>query len=98
MPASSKQQEHAVERAGKIFTVLKQCAAQKLPCPSYVTLARRYGVQTRTIKNAMHFLASNAMIEIEGGQNDRVVTIRATGQKTATPVLLKERPNGRKKA
>jgi DNA-binding transcriptional regulator YhcF (GntR family) len=74
--------EHAVERASRIFTVLKQAADNGLECPTNKALAERFGVRSNTISNALHLLESTAMIEIERGPGWRVVTIRATGKKT----------------
>jgi hypothetical protein len=77
------QQEHAVERAGKIFVILKQCADNNLPAPETTTLAERFGVKANVIRNALHFLESNAMISIEGKAEAQRVTITATGKTTA---------------
>lgn len=78
----AQRQEHAVERAARIFTVLKQTAENGLQCPLDKALAERFGVSLNTIRNALHLLVSSGMIEIEKGRGWRVVTIRATGRKT----------------
>jgi hypothetical protein len=43
----------------------------------------RFGVGTATIVNALHFLESCGMIEVHRSASTRVVTIRATGKRTA---------------
>lgn len=88
MPASAAQQQHAVERAGKIYVILKQCAEGNLPAPGNPTLAERFGVKPNAIASAMHFLESNAMISIAGKGEARRVTITATGKTTAPRARL----------
>lgn len=83
MAASIASQEHAVERAAKIFALLKQAAVRGQKCPTNATLAERFGCGTATIANAFHFLEGNAMIDVERGQCGRIVTICATGDRTA---------------
>lgn len=91
------QQEHAVERAGKIFVILKQCAESNLPAPTNPTLAERFGVKSNAIANALHFLESNAMISIEGKHDIRRVTIIATGKTTAPRAVLGRRDRSKPK-
>lgn len=86
MPASPEQQEHAVQRAGKIFAIIRGCAERGEPCPSNATLAERFACGTTVIVNALHFLETAGMILVERGRDCRVVTIRATGQRTAGEV------------
>lgn len=83
MPASTEQTEHAVERAARIFKVLKQAAECGEPCPTNKTLSERFSCGTTTIVNALHFLEANGMIEVERQNMSRVVTIRASGAKTS---------------
>lgn len=82
MPASTQAQQHAVERAAKIFTILKRCADSNLSVPSNVDLARRFGVRAPAINNALHFLVANGMIEVRGKGGERTVTICSTGKTT----------------
>lgn len=83
MPASIEAQEHAVDRAAKVFALVKQAALRRLPCPSNADLAERFAVKPNTISRAFNFLEANGMIQIERGQCDRVVTICATGDRTS---------------
>lgn len=82
MAASKEQQEHAVERAGKIFALLRQAADRGEDCPTNATLGERFGCGTSAIVNALHFLESNGMIAIDRLSAGRVVTILATGKCT----------------
>lgn len=86
MTASPEQREHAVERASRIFAVIRDAADRGLRCPSNAVLAERFGVGTTVIVNALHFLESCGMIEVSRSAATRVVTIRATGAKTAGAV------------
>src|SRR5688572_4142661 len=83
MPASSDQREHAVQRAAKIFALLKQAAERREPCPTNRTLGERFGCGDQAIVSAFYFLEANGMIAVERGNDRRVVTIAATGQRTA---------------
>lgn len=83
MGASPEIKEHAVERAVKIFGLLKQAAARNEPCPKNTALAARFGCGTATVVNAFAFLEANGMIEVARGQCNRVVTICSTGERTA---------------
>lgn len=75
---------HAVEMAGKIFAALKQCAAVGSECPSNKQLAERVGYKsTASVSDAINFLATAGMIEVERGNHNRVITICATGKRTA---------------
>lgn len=86
MPASQEAQAHAVERAARIFGLLKAVAARGDVCPTNALLRERFGVGDQSIVSAFHFLESNGMITVERGNARRVVTIRATGQRTAGTV------------
>lgn len=86
MPASQEQREYAVHRAGKIFAILKQAAERGEACPTNAALRERFGVGQSVISNALAFLEANGMISVERGNDQRVVTIRATGHKTAGEV------------
>lgn len=84
MSASLAAQEHAVERAAKIFALLRQAAERGETCPSNAILAERFGMRTGVIVSAFNFLVCNGMIEVERTSNARVVTICATGKRTAS--------------
>ena len=86
MPASAAQREHAVERASRIFAVLRDAAERGKRCPSNATLAERFGVGTTAVVNALHFLESCGMIVVDRSNATRIVTIRATGKQTAGKV------------
>ena len=51
MPASPEQREHAVERASRIFAVIRDAADRNQRCPSNAVLAERFGVGTTVIVN-----------------------------------------------
>lgn len=82
MAASKDQREHAVERAGKIFALLRQAADRGEDCPTNAILAERFGCGTNAIANALHFLESSGMIAVERLAAGRIVTIVATGKCT----------------
>lgn len=86
MPASPEQHEHAVQRASKIFAVIKQAAERGEACPTNAILAERFGCGRARICAALNFLECAGMIEVERGNDRRVVAICATGQKTAGTV------------
>lgn len=86
MPASKASQDHAVARAGKIFALIRQAAERGERCPTNRTLGERFGVVDRVVCDALHFLESCGMIRVERGNDTRVVTIVATGQRTAGKV------------
>lgn len=83
MPASAEQREHAVERASRIFAVIRDAAERGERCPTNAVLAERFGVGTTVIVNALHFLESCGMIVISRSNASRIVTVRATGKQTA---------------
>ncbi len=83
MPASPEAVEHAVKRAAKIFGIIKQAAERGESCPTNRNLGERFGCGDTPIVNALVFLEANGMIEVERGNDRRVVTIRATGERTA---------------
>lgn len=87
MPASQADQEHAVQRAGKIFALIRQAAERGEACPTNEALGERFGCSGQRIVAALHFLESAGMISVERGNDCRVVTIRASGQKTAGEVV-----------
>lgn len=80
MPASAQQQEHAVERAGRLFKIIKVCADSAEPLPSTPILARRFGVKAPCINRTLHFLEANGMIELSGKGAARTITIAADGR------------------
>jgi DNA-binding transcriptional regulator YhcF (GntR family) len=82
MTVSSEQKEHAVQRAGKIFGLLKQAAERGERCPTNRMLGERFGCGDQAIVSAFHFLESCGMITVERGNDRRVVTICATGKRT----------------
>jgi DNA-binding FadR family transcriptional regulator len=86
MSASLEQREHAVQRAGKIFALLRQAAERGESCPTNSALRERFGCGDQAIVSAFHFLESCGMIEVRRGNDHRVVTIRATGKSTAGTV------------
>lgn len=86
MPASQDAQEHAVQRAGRIFAVIKRAADAGETCPTNDTLAERFSCGTTSIVNALAFLEAAGMIAVARGNAQRVVTIIATGHKTAGTV------------
>lgn len=86
MTASPEQREHAVERASRIFVVIRDAAERGERCPSNAILAERFGVGTQTIVSALHFLESVGMIVVTRSNASRIVTIRATGKQTAGKV------------
>lgn len=86
MSASPEQREHAVERASRIFVVIRDAADRGEPCPTNAVLAERFGVGTSVIVNALHFLESCGMIVVSRSNASRIVTIRATGKQTAGKV------------
>lgn len=78
---------HAVEMAGKIFKALRLCAEAGLECPSNRQLAERVGYKsTASVSDAINFLATAGMIDVERGNHNRVVTICASGKRTAGEV------------
>lgn len=86
MSASAGQREHAVERASRIFAVIRDAADRGEQCPSNATLAERFGVGTTVIVNALHFLESVGMIVVTRSNATRIVTIRSTGKQTGGKV------------
>lgn len=86
MTASAQQREHAVERASRIFAIIRDAADRGECCPSNATLAQRFGCGTSVIVNALHFLESVGMIVVSRSNASRIVTIRATGKATAGKV------------
>lgn len=86
MSASPEKREHAVERASRIFAVIRDAAERGERCPTNAVLAERFGVGTTVIVNALHFLESCGMIVVTRSNATRIVTIRATGKQTAGKV------------
>jgi hypothetical protein len=80
------QQEGAAERAEKVFAILKHAAARGERCPHNALLAERFGCGTSTIDGALKLLQAEGKILVQRGTYHRVVTILATGQKTAGQV------------
>jgi DNA-binding GntR family transcriptional regulator len=86
MVASPEQREHAVSRAAKIFAIVRQAAERGEPCPTNHVLRQRFACSDGSVVRALDFLEANGMIRVERGRSSRVVTISATGQKTAGSV------------
>ena len=77
MAKRTPQQEHAVDRAVRIYKVIRQAAEQGLPCPENGTLAERFGCSGSAIVNAIAFLEANGMFDVERkGGFHRVVKFR----------------------
>ena len=87
MPASQEAQQHAVERAGKIFVILRQAAERGETCPTNAILAERFGVSRQRVISAFNFLECNGMIRAERVNSSRVVTICSTGKRTASALF-----------
>jgi hypothetical protein len=77
-----QQKEHAVERAQRIYRVIRQCAEQGLPCPTNLILAERFGCGTGTIVDAIAFLEANGLFTVKR-TNDRRTIIFRDGIETA---------------
>lgn len=99
MTASANQTEHAVERSSRIFAIVKEAASRGERCPSNAVLAERFNCGTAAIARSFTFLETCGMIAVERGNNSRVATIRATGERTAGTIdkphhadRAKERP------
>lgn len=86
MSASPEQREHAVQRAAKIFAIIKAAAERGESCPTNAVLRERFGCADQAIASAFGFLEANGMIVVERGNDHRVVTIRASGHRTAGAV------------
>jgi DNA-binding FadR family transcriptional regulator len=87
MSASPEQQEHAIQRAQKLFRIISQAADHGERCPTNKMLAERIGYKSAsTVGEAISFLAVAGMITVERANNARVITITATGKKTAGEV------------
>ena len=87
MSASTDQREHAVARARRILDLLKQAADHDDEGPSNALLAERVGYgSTSSVADAISFLATCGLIEVQRANHTRVVTICATGKSTAGTV------------
>lgn len=75
--------QHAAARTTRVYERLKVSAANGLPCPKNAALASSLGCNISTISKSLSFLEANGLIEIERGNNWRVVTICESGLKTA---------------
>ena len=95
MPAG-RAHEHAVDRAGRIFAILKQAAERRVPCPTTPILAERFGCSKASVRASLHFLELAGMIVIEWRGAERVVQIRATGHRTAVVGRLTDEPKKRR--
>ena len=83
MKGKPQNPDHAVARAARIFAELKRCAEAGEPCPCNEALAADNGCGKTHVINILNLLIVAGMIEIERGNRDRIVTICATGKKTA---------------
>lgn len=96
MSVSVEQREHAVDRASRIFAIIRDAAERGEGCPTNPMLAERFGCGISTIARSISFLETCGMIAVERGGSIRVATIRATGAKTAgrvgRPLIDRERP------
>ena len=89
MPASHADQQHALERTRRILAIIKQCAELGEPCPTNSVLAERMGLNsTAQIVRSIQFLEASGMIEVQRGASSRVITICATGARTAGHIEL----------
>jgi DNA-binding transcriptional regulator YhcF (GntR family) len=87
MSASQEQREHAIQKAQKLFRIISQAADYGHQCPSNKILAERIGYKSAArVADAISFLSTAGMITVERANNARVVTITATGKKTAGEV------------
>lgn len=69
-----------------IFAIIEAAAAADELMPTGATIAERSGVKLTSVNSALYQLADAGIIDIESlGYGKRVVTIMATGQKTADP-------------
>lgn len=84
MAASIQQKEHVIDRVAKVFRAISRAAEAGLPCPKNAELVALTGCRsTSTIADDLHFLEAAGMVRVERSTNHRVVTICATGEKTA---------------
>lgn len=83
MSASGEQKQHALDRAAKVFAIVKQAAERGEACPTNKVLAERFGCRPNTISRCFNFLEAAGMVSVERFSDSRIVTIRATGKKTA---------------
>lgn len=74
--------QSAVERAGKVFALVKQAAERGEECPGSGVLAERLGCGVTAIARYFDFLKANGMVEVRAAAGIRVVTICATGKTT----------------
>lgn len=69
-----------------IFAIIEAAALADELMPTGATIAERSGVKLTSVNSALYQLADAGIIDIESlGYGKRVVTIMATGQKTADP-------------
>lgn len=77
------QQETAVDRASKLYAILKGCAERNETCPANTVMAERFGVKPNSVVSYYSYLEANGMIEIERvGRYKRRIKITATGKST----------------
>lgn len=85
-------ESHAVQKAMTILQVLKACANAGLQCPTNAALAERSGYRsTASVANAVSFLATCGFISVERMNHTRIVTICATGKRTADPCISRSK-------
>lgn len=84
MPASRATQEHAMDRAKRVFQIVKSAAENGIECPTNAAIAESVGYSsTSRAADAISFLSTAGMIRVERSRNSRVVEIVATGKRTA---------------
>lgn len=83
MPASQEQSEVKLERAARIFTIIKEAARLGRECPTNAILAERMHCTSPRISDAISFLHAAGMIKVKRMNARRIVTICATGDSTA---------------
>jgi DNA-binding MarR family transcriptional regulator len=76
--------QHAIaQRRIRIFSLLKEAAERRAPCPKNYQLAVRLGCGIATVSAAIADLETAGLIKVERGNSSRVVTICASGARTA---------------
>lgn len=73
-------------RAAALFKILEDCAEDGKLCPTANQIADIFGfASTASTHRLMERLIDNGLIEVESFNCGRIVTIVATGKKTARP-------------
>lgn len=85
MPASLTASVTA-DRAESLLPVLTACASKNERCPTNQELGKLIKARSEAVIIALQLLEEQGRIAVDRHSNYRVVTILATGQKTAMPV------------